>query len=303
MDQQGASWTPAQAQALEYAWGEYHVWAETARHQRAEIFIWRLRVLVLTVLGALMGTVSSELSGILTTASWIAGILGGSLIALATYLGREILKPDQERLWVRARSMAEALKAETFLFRSGAPPYDASESGPKLLEQVKALLAKVKDMQSAILPQDERLKGLPEGPLSVGLYIEERVNDQIYNFYAPRAQQFVLRLKRWRITTLALGGVAAILGVCGKWTGALVAVITTVITSVVAYIYANRYQYLIISYQATARQLEFLKHQWAVMGAPESDPEKRSRFILECERVISIENNAWMAKWTEKPAG
>jgi hypothetical protein len=246
--------------------------------------------------------VSSKLSVHLPSAAWITGIVGGCLMALATYLGREILKPDQERLWVRARSLAEALKAETFLLRSGAPPYDAPEPGLKLLERVQELLAMVTDLPAAILTKDDRLQGLPEGPLSVGQYIQERLDGQIDQFYRPRAQQYDVLMKRWGAATLTLGALAAILGVLGKWTGAWVAVLTTTATSVAAYLYANRYQYLIISYQATARQLEFLKHQWTVMGAPEQDPEKRHRFLLDCEEAISIENNAWMAKWVEKPS-
>jgi hypothetical protein len=55
-----------------------------------------------------------------------------------------------------------------------------------------------------------------------------------------------------------------------------------------------------ISHQASARQLEFLKHQWTVMEAPEKDLQKHSGFILDCEEVISIENSVWMAKWVEK---
>jgi len=46
-----------------------------------------------------------------------------------------------------------------------------------------------------------------------------------------------------------------------KWTATWKAVITTIITSVAAYLYINRCQYLISSYQATARQPDFLKHQ------------------------------------------
>jgi len=285
-------WSEAQAQAIAYAWGEYRVWAATARHQKAEISAWRLRVLVLTVLGALMGAASSELSGILVNASWVAGIIAGALIAIATYLGQEILKPDQERFWIRARSLAEALKAEVFLFRTGAPPYDASEPASKLLLRVQNLLEQVKDLPAANLSQEERLKLLPVGPLSVEEYIEERVNDQVENFYRSRAQQYYELMKRWRKITLLIGGLAVILGALGKWTGAWVAVLTTIGTSVAAYIFANRYQYLIISYQATARQLEFLKNQCLVMGAPEQDAEKRNRFILDCEEAISIENSA-----------
>jgi hypothetical protein len=302
MNQSIPAWSPARAQALAYAWGQYRVWAATSRQKKAEIFSWKLRVLVLTIVGALLGTVSSRLSGISDPAAWIIGIAGGVSISLAAYLGREILSPDQERLWIRARSMAEALKAEIFLFRTNAAPYDAADPAPKLMERVQEHLATVEDVQSARLSADEQLQGLPEGPLSLQDYIRERLDDQVEHFYRPRVQQYDRLMKRWRNVNLALGALAAVLGVLGKWTGAWVAVITTVTTAVAAYLYANRYQYLIISYQATARQLEFLKHQWVVNGAPEQDKENRNQFLQACEEAISIENNAWMAKWIGKPS-
>ena len=301
MNNPTSSWTPEQGKALEFAWGEYRVWAATSRQKKKEISTWRFRVLVLTVLGALLGTVSSQIAGLQANVSWIIGIIAGLLIAIATYLGQEILKPDQERLWIRARSLAEALKAETFLFRTSAPPYDIPEPASKMLLQVQDLLGQVRDLPAVNLSQDERRERLPEGPLSVEEYIEARVDDQVENFYRPRARQYYELMKRWRAITLLIGGLAVILGALGKWTGAWVAVLTTIGTSVAAYIFASRYQYLIISYQATARQLELLKNQWIVMGAPDQDTEKRNRFILDCEEAISIENSAWMAKLTEKP--
>ena len=196
--------------------------------------------------------------------------------------------------------MAEALKAEIFLFRTGATPYDVPDAAIKLMERVKKLLGTVTDVQSVTLSSEEQRQSLPEGPLSIGEYLKERLDDQIDRFYKPRVRQYDRRMKLWRNVNLALGAVAAILGVLGKTTGAWVAVITTITTSVAAYLFANRYQYLIISYQATARKLEALKYEWSVQGAPEQDPEKRNRFLLDCEAAISIENNGWMAKWVEK---
>jgi hypothetical protein len=300
MNHSTPAWSPAQAQALAYAWEQYRVWAATSRQKKTEIFSWKLRVLVLTIVGAILGAVSSRLSGISDPGAWSIGIAGGVFVALATYLSREILSPDQERRWIRARSMAETLKAEIFLFRTTAAPYDVADPAPKLMERVQEHLANVEDMQSATLSADEQRQGLPEGPLSLQDYIRERLDDQVEHFYWPRVQQYDRLMKRWRNVNLALGALATVLGVLGKWTGTWVAVITTVTTAVAAYLYANRYQYLIISYQATARQLEFLKHQWVVDGAPEQDQEKRNQFLQACEEAISIENNAWMAKFIGK---
>lgn len=303
MNNPAASWSPEKAQALAYAWGERQVWAATSRQKKAEIFSWKFRVLVLTIAGALLATVSKELTGIPDSTPWIIGIVGGGMIALATYFGKEILSPGQERLWIRARSLAETLKAEIFLFRAGAAPYDGPDPATRLMERVRKLLSTVTDVPSATLSPEGRREGLPEGPLSVEEYIKDRLDTQIEEYYRPRAQQYDQLMKRWRNFNLFLGALATVLGVLGKWTGAWVAVITTITTSVAAYLYANRYQYLIISYQTTARQLEFLKHQWTIMGAPELDPEKRNRFLQDCEEAISIETSAWMAKGTEKSSG
>jgi hypothetical protein len=90
-----------------------------------------------------------------------------------------------------------------------------------------------------------------------------------------------------------------ILGVFGAagWTAGWIAFITTITASVAAYLYSGRYQYLIVSYQATARQLELLKNRWAIAADKQDDnSEKRNQFITECEMVISVENSAWMSQ-------
>jgi hypothetical protein len=96
--------------------------------------------------------------------------------------------------------------------------------------------------------------------------------------------------------------VAVVLGAIGAsgWTAAWVAVITTMIATLTAYIAAERYQYLIVSYQATARQLDMLKTAWLAQGQPEADVAKRHAFLRDCEEAISIENQGWMARWSEE---
>ena len=208
MNHPTASWSPEHAKALEYAWGEYRVWAATSRQKKGEIFSWKFRVLVLTVAGAILATVSKQLAGVSDPAAWAIGIVGGGLVALATYLGREILSPDQERIWIRARSLAETLKAEIFLFRTGAAPYEGPDPGPKLLKQVEKHLDTVADVQSVNLSAEDRRKRLPEGPLSVEEYIKERLDDQIDSFYRLRAQEYDRLMQRWRNINLALGATA-----------------------------------------------------------------------------------------------
>lgn len=313
------SWNSSQTETLKYVWSEYRVWAATARQQKAKIFRWRFIVLIFTVIGALFGTISSELntisstpgtinsemiSGSLASISWLTpphifGWLSGVAIVLATYFSKEILKPEYEQSWVRARSIAEALKSESFLFRSGVSPYDTPESGKKLFERVSELESLIEDIQPLTLSEDQKRSGLPQGPLSVSDYIKNRVDDQIYHFYQPKAEKYERIMKFWRGVNLVLGALAAILGAF-LFTG-WIALLTTIATLVAAYLYAQHYQHLITSYKATARQLEFLKAQCMTIGVmtisvPRHEKEKYNQFISNCEGVISIENKAWMAR-------
>jgi hypothetical protein len=204
--------------------------------------------LLLTAIGAILGTLSQTLAdhgtkgGSWSSAPAILGLVSGIIIALATFFTKEILSPERDRRWVRARSMAEALKSETYLFRAGVTPYDVPDAAEHLLDRTKDLLAKVSDVQAATLSAEQQRERLPSSPLSVNDYITERIDDQINNFYVPRARQYEALLARTRGISLGLGAVATVLGVIGMtgWTAGWVAVITTITTAIAAYLYAGR---------------------------------------------------------------
>lgn len=305
------SWSPAHASSLEYGWGEYRVWAATAREQRSAMFSWRFRVLILSIAGAVFGTLSHQLTDAgfaaagLFSLSTMFGLLSGVSIALAAFFSKEILSPERERRWVRARSVAEALKSETYLFRTGAPPYDTPDAAGRLVQRVQELEETVHDLHAVTLSSDQRRERLPAEFLTVHQYVNERVDDQIDKFYRPRVKQYEAVVTRGRRMSLVLGALAAILGALGAsgWTAAWVAVLTTITASIAAYLYAGRYQYLIVSYQATARRLEALKQLWLVSPASDTDTKQCHQFIRACEEAISIENTAWMAKWLEAAPG
>ncbi len=304
MSDSDSRWSPAHDAALEHAWGEYRVWAATARRQKADLFGWRLRVLLLTVAGAVLGTLSYQLehqggeSDTWRVSAATMGVLAGITVGLATYFSREILSPDRERHWVRARSVAEALKSETFRFRTGIPPYREPDAPQHLLERVDAIEEPASDIQRVALDAKGRGERLPAGPLAVDAYIEERVDDQIEHFYIPRARQHETMLRRGRSITLFLGAAAVMLGVVGVtgWTTGWVAALATLVAAVGTYLHGGRYQYLIVSYQSTAAQLQTLKARWRVLGGDAADPSRRDALVQSFEDTISIENSAWMSK-------
>ncbi len=295
---------------LAYVWGKYREYALTSRKRKAELTAWRFRVLIFGITGALLGTLCQEsirlgFSGI-SNLRWVPFILGlssAAAIGLATYFGREIVNPYQEQSWIRSRSMAEALKSEIYLFLSNSPPYDTDKKPEKLIGNVEELLKNVEeDLPTEIISEEQKRKSLPTEDLTVEEYIENRVNDQINNFYRPRSDELKQKMKRNKNIGLSLGLFSVFLGVLGStgWTAGWIAVISTVTVSITAFAYAGRYQYLIISYQTTTDKLERLRALWESKGKTDTDTDERNKFIRECEEVISIENSSWMAEMAKQ---
>lgn len=287
--------------ALANAWEKYRVYALTSRKRKSELYTWRFRVLILALTGAIVATLSQQTHSMRLVHEWgwvptLLGVLSAVTLGLAVFFGREIVNPDQERRWIRARSMAEALKSQVYLFLASAPPYnEATGRHKRLLAEVRELLAKVGDMSTENISKEQQREGLPLGPLTIEDYIRDRVDDQIDGFYRPQTMELVGKMKRNRNIGLGLGVLAIVLGALGftGWTAGWVATISTITASIAAYAYAGRYQYLIVSYQATANKLESLRTDWETSGKTEADAK---RFILGCEEVISVENSAWMAE-------
>jgi hypothetical protein len=142
---------------------------------------------------------------------------------------------------------------------------------------------------------------VPRARLTRDEYVQQRVRGQIafyskaetYRTSATRLRRvkFVLALAATLITAVAsvTGKSAPIFGISFD-VAALTAVLTTIAGSVLAHIEASRFDYLVISYLATARRLE---DQMNVAEGSWSD------FVNACENIIATENASWMAKWTK----
>jgi len=294
---------------LAHFWGQYRDWAATARKQQKSLAAWRLRVLLVGVAAAVLGAVSDPralpwpegwpTAGVPRSAF---GVAAGILLGLVALFTRELLGPEREGRWLRARSAAEAFKREGYLLAAGAPPYD----GPltrALLDRDRGILAGVGDLQEETVADEERLKGMPPCPLSVDEYVELRLDDQT-SFYRRRAREHGTVIGRVRNLTLVLGVAAFVLGaVGGGAAGVWIVVVTTATASLASYLYANRLQYLVGSYTSAARNLESLRAGWQTFGGPGADKAERDRFILDCEAVMSAENQSWISEWTRKDGG
>ena len=135
-------------------------------------------------------------------------------------------------------------------------------------------------------------------------YFTVRVADQIERYYAPGAATRESRLTWFRRAQLALAVLSAALGAVAAATSApltpWIAVLTTIGLAVAAHVAATRYEFQLIEFLRTATELRRLKRQ----ADTAADDTQRRRLAVEAEAVISVENQAWMAKLTQDvPAG
>jgi hypothetical protein len=91
--------------------------------------------------------------------------------------------------------------------------------------------------------------------------------------------------------------ITAIAGVTGKSilgisfdAAAFTAVLTTLAGAVLAHVEASRYDFLVMTYRATARRL---------VDRLDLSHEPWSDLVNDCENILAAENTSWIAKWTK----
>lgn len=306
-------------EAAQYAWRRYKTWAATSRSIKTWITIGRIAVLVLLIGGALVVACSSlgdkETIPSLPSHTWGQAIsfIGALFLALGGFVGTDILTRERELNWVRARSLAEAIKSRSYLLITWTPPYDrhSSEAVPAFFQEIHGIEAAAKDMTEASCKEIDLLERFPDDmepkvPYSVEQYISHRVLDQ-QKFYSDSALRATKRLKLARIFSIGLGATAIVSGLLSsgalsKYATAYLGFVGAATAALSAYIFAGRFRQNAVSYQATKRRLDCLASQFRASGYTESDTAERNQLIADCENAISIENRAWLAQALEQQA-
>jgi hypothetical protein len=129
-------------------------------------------------------------------------------------------------------------------------------------------------------------------------YLDQRVHrSQIEGYYEPNAQWVAARLRVIKWVQVSLAAVAAALAALAAVSATLAAwaaVASAAGAALIAHAAGERYEYLLIEYTRTAAELRRLTSQ---RSAPDGTPLSEAGLVEECEDVISIQNQAWMAKW------
>lgn len=273
-------------------WNDYKRWAYTSRVLKARQDRARILTLIFGVAGAGLATLSYQVASPWDTR---LALLSSAIIALAGYLGRELLNPESETNWARCRMLSEALKRQAWLALMRAPPYHDNDAGEKLVEHSAALTLTVK--LSQMVPPREENTSLPEDN-AIGDYIKLRLEEQI-DWYWRKAGEMQCNQQAWQRITLGLGILAILLsGLFGHfypYLKAWVPVATSASAAIMTFVQARRFQALIPVYQQTAEQLELVLAKWndGKYAAPEV-------MIKEAEEIMARENDSWRTEWLAK---
>ena len=71
---------------------------------------------------------------------------------------------------------------------------------------------------------------------------------------------------------------------------------TTAGAAVAVHVAAERYEFLWVEYSRSAGELQRLADR---RTAPDGRQLSDQELVMKCEDVISVQNQAWMAKWGE----
>lgn len=287
--------TVQESTQLTWAWAQQRIWSLTANRLKRRIDQARLAALALGIATAVLAVAAHQVGGLSVLAGQVLSAAAAVTAGAATLVQRRV-STGQIRDWTRARSASEGLKTEIYSYLSGGAAYTGSDRDQQLGAKTSGIVEAVGDLQRHTLGIEPDNKSIPLVH-DVDSYIVLRVNDQIDKYYKKKAALYDKRVRRLRragdvlgVTALVLAAVAAAFKVDSL--NAWVPVVTTIGTSVAAYIAAARYDHMVIEFLRTAQRLESLCRERR--DKPDGDP---AAFIDACEAAISVENQGWMARW------
>lgn len=279
--------------ALRLTWDRQSVWSQVAEQLRSAIRVSRTLVLGLSMVGAVLAAVAVSISVDTTVGAALSIASAASLLSVPIVRSRA----DRQAIsdWTQARSAAEALKSEVFLYLTRTGAYAGGDRDNVLSKSLDAMEQEASELLHYGLGIDAVDRD-PPAVRDLESYIAGRVRDQIDTYYRPEAANLKRRVTQMRRTELGLALVGAILAAVAGATGAegigvWVPVVTTIAGAVTSHATAERYDFLLVTYAKTAADLERLCRRFHA-AAGISDEE----FVRACERLISLENGGWRAK-------
>jgi hypothetical protein len=278
------------SEAITLLWDRQSVWSQAANQLKIRISRARVLVLALTVTGAVFGAVSASLP---QPAARVCAAVAAVALALAAVAAGGTT-PGLVRDWTRARSVSESLKSDVYTYLAGAGAFrgpDRDEAALRELAETSALARDLLRHTTGVAPISRALPAVRD----VDTYTAVRVRGQLNDYYRPNSLLMAARVRLARRCETGLAAAAAALASLaavfpGVLAAAWIGVLTTVTTAITAHVGAARYAYQQVEFTRTADELERLLADRSTGRTSDDD------FVAESERVISIQNEGWMAK-------
>lgn len=284
-----------------WAWQRQSVWSQAADQLKAAGSRGRRLELILTVSGAALALAGTQVKDANVTGAMVLGALAAAVLAAAGLLrGRETI--EQVRRWTRARSVAEAIKTEVFLYLTRVGEY-AGLRDEQLDREVQRFEQQAGDLHRFTMHLSAKERAIP-AVFDLESYLEVRVRQgQIGGYYEKQNKKIREQFRLFKIAHVALALVAAglaALAAIAPGVAAWAAVATSAGGALAAHVARERFEFLSIEYSRTADELRRLAERRTAADGRKLSP---SDLIAECERVISVQNEAWMVKWGEEIEG
>ncbi|MEV6660164.1 DUF4231 domain-containing protein [Nocardia fluminea] len=286
---------------LNTLWQRRTRWSSTATRMKRRLDRVRLTVLFLGSWGAIATASTTTVLRSAGTPARIVALSGAVALAVATFLTAQYLTAESTRRWTRARAVSEGIKHRILTFRA----IGDAQQAERLQADIDGIEQSAEDLLPVLAPGDDAA----EAPRSMrpDEYVRDRVGAQIDGYYLPAARRYSARATWLRRAAIGLGLAATIVAAINTGAGAetsgriapWVAVMTTLSGSLLAYLAGKRYDFLVMTYLATADRLRRRLDRWRTAGSP-TDRVRWAEFVADCENTISLENASWMAKWGER---
>lgn len=285
--------------AIRTVWDAQSVWSQAANKLKLSVERARLTALALGIAAATLGTVAAQtMSGnpsVGRAFAAAAAVAAGTAPLMAQRGG-----PGRLSDWTRLRAVSEAFKAEAYAYLAGGGAQHSPGAADALLGRVAQYRASSVDLSHYTFGLAAVARPLP-AVTDPGSYVEHRLKAQLTTYYRPKAELMHRRVRFVQRLEFLLGGLGALMaGVSGVYgveaVAAWIAVAASVSVAVAAHSTAQRYAYQQLEFSRTAQELKRLLERWE--QAIDRNPAFVDGFITECESVISIQNEAWMIRWT-----
>jgi hypothetical protein len=270
-------------------------WKLTANTLKHNLEKARLRILGLSIAGAILEAFAVQAHTTYPAASEVSGYAGAVALALVVVVRIQGLRRERVQAWVLAAAASQSLKSEMYQYRTSSGPYgDHLNGNPEatLLERRNDILENVRSIQRYIVEPDPKTVALL-GPLDADAYVSERVNRVIGSF-RKESEHFVSAQDSWQKVEYFLAIAGALLAAALAFThhqadAAWVAVVTTISVAVGADALAERYAQLTVGYRSMPNRLTRILGRWR------ANHGTLDVLVEQVETALIEENQGWVA--------